>query len=713
MIRKILTLLIVSSIATTCLFAQESEEDLSLLSNGKLKREGKKAMYNQDFHAAIRYFEEFSRHKEDDNIMFLLAENYRYVRNYPFAQYWYDRAYKTNPEENPMALFYYAHMQLVNKQYEEAAKYFGDFSKVYRDYPDSRELRRIAKNYIDFCEVAVDSMNNPVKVRVNQFNSTINSDANELSPLFLTSQSFIYGSMPIDTIAKDPNNDTIPSPDFYAASLSGGTWQGLGEYALQETDDPLQKAQNGAFSPDFQRLYFVKCEKEKSFLGLFGTTEACKLYQSKKIYGVWQKAEPLPEIINMKGANIYSVTVGTESRKNDEVVYFISDRPDPRARGGLDIWYTIYQSKKEEWRIPKNAGNRVNSPGDERTPYYDEKSRTLYYSSNGHGGFGNFDIYSSIGELGRWTPAENMGYPINSPYDDYHFSLSNDAKHGVFTSNRPGSTSQLHEGCCDDLYAIDFENIIEIPITGRVFEIEDDELQRLLKEGFKGEALQPEEDSIDVHFIEGSTVSLFVGNTNEKVFIASTETNDNGEYSFNVMPDKDYVLQFEHVKTGSAMIPFSTNGITEPDTLKMDDYGINYITKDPLIIKNIYYEYGKYKLTKEHKNTIDAAILKLLEEAPEIVVEISSHTDSHGSADFNYKLSQKRADEIIKYLVSKGIEEKRLQAKGFGFDKPIAPNTNPDGSDNPEGRQLNRRTEFKVVGAMENIIDYSDEAYED
>ncbi|MFO7869750.1 MAG: OmpA family protein [Bacteroidales bacterium] len=710
MIRKVLILFIIT-LTTTGLFAQEPEEDLSLLSNGKLKREGKAAMEEQNYHTAIRYFEEYCRHKEDYKIMYLLAENYRFVRNYPFAQYWYDRAYKTNPEKNAKALFYYAEMLLVNKEYEEAAQFYSEFRKIYRDYDDSRNFRRKAKNNAEFCEIATDSINNTLDIRINQLNSSINTNANESAPLFLTSKSFLYGSLEIDT-TPDPNIDSIPVPKYYAASYSEqSSWKGMGEYALQESEDPLRHSQNGAFSPDFQRFYFVKCEKEKGFLNLFGSKETCKLYQSKKIYGVWQDPEPLPDIVNVKNANIYSVTVGTESRRNDEVLYYVTDRKDGRVKGGLDIWYTIYQSKKEEWREPKNGGNRINSPGDERTPFYDEKNRTLYFSSNGHGGFGNLDMYTSIGELGRWTPAENMGYPISTPYDDYHFAISDDGKKAVLASNRPGGNFPLHASCCDDLYAIDFENIIEIPIAGRVFEIEDEELQQLLKEGFKGEALQPDEDSLDVHFIENSTVSLFVGNTNEKIFIASTETNEDGEYFFNVDPDKEYVLQFEHVKTGSAMIPFSTQGITKPDTLQMDDYGINYITKDPLIIKNIYYDYGKYKLTDDHKETIDGAILKLLREAPEIVVEISSHTDNHGSAKFNYKLSQKRASEIVDYLVSKGIDESRLEAKGFGFDKPIAPNVNPDGSDNPEGRQLNRRTEFRVVGALENIIDYTD--YED
>lgn len=709
MIRKILIPFIFILTSSIISFAQVSQEDLSLLSNGKLKKLGTKAMYSANYHSAIQYFEELCRHKEDAKIMFLLAENYRIVRNYPFAQYWYDRAYKMDPERNAKALYYFAQMLQINQQYAEAGQQFAAFRKEYKDYPDSREFGRLAKNHMDGCDSAAALINNPKKVRVNLLNSTVNTADNEFSPMFLTPSTMLYASLPFDTTYRDPKTDSITIPTYFAASKTTHSWQGMGEYTLQEQNNPLEYAQNGAFSPDFQRFYFVKCEKES---GLFKKgLETCKLYLSKKIYGVWQAAEVLPENVNIKNASIFSVTVGNESRRNDEVLYYVTDRPG--GRGGLDIWYTIYDAKKEIWTEPKNGGGRINSPGDEMTPYFDVTSRTLYYSSNGFAGFGGYDIYYSIGELGRWTPAENMGYPINSSYDDYHFSISDDGKLGLLASNRPGSASSAYPSCCDDLYAVDFENIIEIPVAGRVFEIEDKELQKLLREGFSGDAIKGSQDSIDVHFIEGSTVSLFVGNTNEKVFIATTETDENGNYFFNVSADREYVLQFEHVRTGSAMIPFSTKGITEPDTIKIDDYGVNYITKDPLIIKNIYYDYGKYKLTPQHREIIDKAILKLLKEAPEIIVEISSHTDNHGSADFNQKLSQKRADEIINYLVKNGIEKTRLEGKGFGFEKPIAPNTHPDGSDNPDGRQLNRRTEFRVVGSLEHVIDYSSDEPDD
>ena len=123
----------------------------------------------------------------------------------------------------------------------------------------------------------------------------------------------------------------------------------------------------------------------------------------------------------------------------------------------------------------------------------------------------------------------------------------------------------------------------------------------------------------------------------------------------------------------------------------------------PIIVKNIYYEYDKFTLLDSSKTVIDTTMLKLLIENPDIKIEIGSHTDSRGSDPYNQRLSQQRAQSVVDYLVAKGIPRKRLVAKGYGEIQPIAPNNNKDGSDNPEGRQMNRRTEFRIVGKIEGV----------
>jgi OOP family OmpA-OmpF porin len=126
------------------------------------------------------------------------------------------------------------------------------------------------------------------------------------------------------------------------------------------------------------------------------------------------------------------------------------------------------------------------------------------------------------------------------------------------------------------------------------------------------------------------------------------------------------------------------------------------------VVKNIHFDFNKATLTADAKTSLDTSIFKLMNENPEIIIEIGAHTDSKGDDKYNMNLSQKRAESVVNHLASKGIAAKRIIAKGYGETKPIAPNQNPDGSDNPEGRDKNRRTEFKVIGKIDVDIIYED-----
>ena len=144
---------------------------------------------------------------------------------------------------------------------------------------------------------------------------------------------------------------------------------------------------------------------------------------------------------------------------------------------------------------------------------------------------------------------------------------------------------------------------------------------------------------------------------------------------------------------------FTTSDMNKSDTI-FQPIGLHQLSKNPIVIPNIYYEFDKADLTKDSKFTLDTTIYQLLLENPNIIVEIGSHTDSKGSDDYNIKLSQKRAESVVNYLIAHKIEARRLRAKGYGETKPIAQNENADGSDNPDGRQKNRRTEFRIIGEV-------------
>ncbi len=686
--------------------------DLSALSTGKLKKLGSVAFYNGDYYMAAQYLEAYCKEKEDYKMMFTLAESYRLSRNYRSAEYWYDKAYKANPQKNTKALYYYATMIKTSERYAEAKGHFKSFKKEYSGAKDFSTYSALVKQQLVACDSAPSYIANPLNMGVGPLDNSTNTEQMEFMPIFLNNTSFAYANMAVDSVGANASLDSVVSPKFFEATFANNRWMTKDDWNLNVQETPNLNASHGAFSPDMQRFYFVRCEKgKKKFLSAKRKPDVCKIYMTKNTFGTWQAPEALPDIINQKNTSNIQVAVGNESKKNDEVLYFVSDREG--GRGGYDIWYSVFMSKKNEWRAPKNCGNKINSAGDEYSPYYDAVTRQMYFASDGWPGLGEFDIFKSSGELGKWTPAENMGYPINTPYDDYYFAVSPNGKKAFFATNRVGTTTGGQETCCDDIYLVDYEDVkFDIPVTGRVYELVDSKLENMISKNFEAtvddteiELTDEYLDSVKVDtrekkYLAGSRVALYIGNSNEKVFIASTETDSAGRYFFTVEPNHQYILQFENVRSGSAYIPFSTRGITDPDTLHLKDYGINSITKDALVIKNIYYEYGKFRLKKEQKDVLDESVVSLMKEAPEIVVELGSHTDDRGGEAFNLKLSQKRADEIVTYVIKRGIDKSRIIGKGYGFTVPVAPNKFDDGTDNPDGRAMNRRTEFKVIGTV-------------
>ena len=706
-----------------------AQVDLSSYSSGKLKKMGEKAVNCGDYYSAARYYEAYCKEKEDYKAMFQLAECYRYTRNYAAAELWYDKAYKANPQKNVKALYYYATMLKTSERYAEAKGHFKSFKKEYAGAKDFSVYSALVKQQLIACDSAPSYIANPLNMAVNPLDNSTNTEGMEYMPIFLDNNAFVYATEALDSLGANSGLDSLVPPKFFEATYAGNRWMTKDDWTMNVQETPNLNAMHGAFSPDMQRFYFVRCEKgKKKFLSSKYKPDLCKIYMTKNTFGTWQAPEELPEIINAKKTSNIQVAIGNESKKNDEILYFISDREG--GRGGYDIWYSIFMSKKNEWRAPKNCGNKVNSAGDEISPYYDAVTRTLYFASNGFAGMGEFDIFRSNGEMSKWTPAENMGYPINSPYDDYYFALSPNGKKAFFATNRVGTMTGGQETCCDDLYYVDYEDVkFDIPVTGRVYELVDNKLSSIVDKSFSTTSttdsvqvdLTSAEGNVndstqvaaapekEIKYLAGSRVALYIGNSNEKVFIASTETDSTGRYYFTVEPNHQYILQFENVRSGSAFIPFSTRGITEPDTLHLKDYGINSLTKESLVVKTIYYEYGKFRLKKEQKDILDESVVSLMREAPEIVVELSSHTDDHGGEAFNMKLSQKRADEIVNYVIKQGIEKERIIGKGYGYSVPVAPNKFDDGTDNPDGRAMNRRTEFKVIGTVSEYDNFIDE----
>jgi outer membrane protein OmpA-like peptidoglycan-associated protein len=279
--------------------------------------------------------------------------------------------------------------------------------------------------------------------------------------------------------------------------------------------------------------------------------------------------------------------------------------------------------------------------------------------------------------------------------------VQNKGDEGFVSSNREGSIALKHQYCCFDLY--EHKKTIHLAIDLLVYK---SETKHIIKNVFD----HNKEEYASKTIIDSTDVKLYLVSDSiggDDILIKEIPVDKSGKLLLKLDQGEKYRFIVSRPGYFANGFEFSTKNMTKSDTI-FQPVGLHNLSKQPIIIPNIYYEFDKANLTSESTITIDTTIYKILLENPDIIVEIGSHTDARGSDQYNITLSQKRAESVVNYLISKKIEPRRLRAKGYGETKFIAPNEKPDGSDDPDGRQKNRRTEFRIVG---EITKYSEIIY--
>jgi outer membrane protein OmpA-like peptidoglycan-associated protein/tetratricopeptide (TPR) repeat protein len=660
------------------------------LSTFQLKRYARSAVNNGDIHTAIVFYEKYREYKSRDNkVNYALAELHREARNYIQAMDLYEEVVRTESKTYPLAQFYYAQMLKTTGNYDKAIEQFEEFRRNYKGGKDSKTYGRLARSEIAGCDSAKLILQNPKNITISTMNKTVNGPHIEFSPIPVNNSSFIYGSLRVDSLIyfTPQNIDSVkPVRQFYRARKEGMDW--IGGELLEDFNIPGVETGNGIFSRDGKRFYFTRCETD------WQGNIICAIYRSSWKEGKWTDAVKLPPLINDPNFTTTQPALGRTAKSDREVIYYVSNNPD--GRGGLDLWYTVWNEEKDQYSTPRNLGSRINTAGDEMTPFYNISKRTLYYSSTGLAGIGGLDVFKVFGERRKWETVGNIGSPVNSSYDDLYFTVSQTGEDGFFVSNRPDSINNIT--CCDDIFYYRWNDFIRITVTGVIYPFESDRFGR--KRDLSGFDFMNPDASIKP--LDQAKVALYQQNkdTKEFVFLDRYSTGPNGRFYFTLEPDQDYEFKMEGFQYFDSKNYLSTQFFNFSDTIEMPPTWVNVYSEKPIVLENIYYEFNSAELSRASKNVLDTTLLVLLKEAPEFIIEIGAHTDSIGDFKYNMKLSQDRAANVVNYLVSKGIPAIRLVPKGYGSQNPVAPNFNPDGSDNVAGREKNRRTEFRIVGTI-------------
>lgn len=655
-------------IISSLLFGQGIKE----MKTWQLQNVYKNASIAKDYYTAIDALEELDHRKllnKDQKID--LALTYLKARDADKALEWFEYLKSAHPKD-PKIYFYYGESLRAKGMSGTAKEYFERF---YRDFPKNskayKEYNSRIKASINSCDFAL-SVDNNKNINIYRLPPDINNPHNETSPFYISDDSLLYASIKTNNYSFE-NKEEVPRKELFLASKTNDTTFNFSSLLHQFEEEGFD-FDNPHYVASQNKLYFNKCRYR-------GNKNLCRLYYTD--LGNKDSVVFYPSQLETVVAAPYSIKqIAVFEKNNETYLMFASDMPG--GQGGLDIWYT---SSKKPGKVI-NLGKKINTNGNEETPWYDLVKSRLFFSSDTHLGMGGMDIFSSDGFGKKWTEPENLEQPFNTTYDDTYYSHryeEDSLAFGFLTSNRPGGISVKSETCCDDIFYFKVNRLEESTLEGTV------DFESFVSGKFGGGPAQ---------------VRLFRILGNDEVLIEEKETDVDGKYSFTVEIGKKYSIMSSR---NGFLSKKSVNFIKNRNTV-VENFTLLELSKDPIVIKNIYYPFDQAYLTDQSKTVIDTTIYPILLDNPAIIVEISSHTDWLGSDKYNQRLSQSRAESVVKYLIDNGIDKDRVVAKGYGESSPLEPNAFPDGKDNPEGRQKNRRTEFKIIGVLPQ---YEDVIYEE
>lgn len=583
-----------------------------------------------------------------EQAMYRLAECYRLL-NYPSkAEPQYKEVMAANKTQFPLAQYHYAAQLRALGKYTEAEQNFTTFLAGYTTNDEyKKNAERELKN-LQFIQAQL--IKKDLKYyTINKAGAELNATGASYAPAWLNSNTLLFTSTrPLDTTLKTK----VYTNRIFQAAYDGGAISNVAIAGM-----PQEKGvQQGVVSvtPDGNTMFLTQW-------GISGDKKTSALYASSKTAGGWSEPAKLGEPINAAGANTQQPFVTADGK----YLLFSSNRTG--GQGGYDLWYATLENGTPG--TPVNMGSVVNSSYDEQAPSYHEASKSLVFSSNGRIGMGGYDFFQSKGVVGSsWAEPVNMGYPVNSVKDDIYLISRGPAKNML---EDVMLSSDRDAACCLELFALKKVRPLR-QISGRVVSCD---------------PAKP---------LTGATVTVVDPANNKTVYTRSVGAD--GTYSFTLEDHQPLKVQADATGFISNSAAMGTPADMEEEMMKYPDLCL--LPEAPkvdekFVIENVYYDFNKADLKPESYPALDE-IVRMLNTYPNMSIELGAHTDSKGSDTYNMKLSEARAQSVVKYLAEKGIAAERLVAKGYGETAPVEPNE-VDGKDNPAGREKNRRTEFKVL----------------
>lgn len=622
-------------------------------------------------YAALEYYEDYYSDTKDKAINVKIAMLNFELRDYQQAERQLGRlVLRDRRHEYNELKYWYAMALKYNGKYADAEDMFNQYLT---DGQDSLLLVS-TKREIAGCKLGRKAKQ-PENLLVDNIGKKANSPQTEASPSYSGGELY-YTSLAAKQVITLDGKEGDWYAKVYTSAKSGDSKEFGAPTALGTQINREDWHQgNVSVTPDGMTMYFTRVQMENNFVS------ESKIYYAMKGADGWGAAK---EVTGVNGDYIAKHPCEGELF-GEKVLFFVANLPG--GQGGYDLYYSPKKSDGV-FGLPVNLGAVVNSSGDEASPFYQDGK--LYFSSNGHPNIGGMDVFESQWNGSVWSTPVMLPLGINSSVDDQYYTRSPDGMSGFLVSNRPGPNNLKSKTCCDDIYFWEIERI-KVELTATTY--------RFKK---KNEKTNPP--------LPGCTVQVVdVSEANPLNIDSKTNMSENN-FDFTLLPDKSYLVIAEQDGYVSDTLKFNTTGVRK--TVKIDKkltlrtvrpkIIIDTIrTNEPIRLNNIYYDFDDDKILPDAEKDLQT-LVDLMNQYPDMKIELSSHTDSRGNDDYNEKLSQRRAESAKRWMVAHGIATDRIVPKGYGEKQILNKCTNGVECTEEEHR-YNRRTEFKIISGPTSI----------
>ena len=659
-------------------------------------KEGDKYFYGlpfADYKNALTNYEEAYKINPNNSVLnFKLGICYLNTNFRTLSLNYFSKAYKLDKTVSSDIKYYLGQSHQLNSDWDDAIKFYKQYLTEGRGNKNaSVDLVNATDKRLKECESGRTLEKKPIRVFIDNLGNNINTEYPEYSMIMNADGSEIYFTSRRNT-STGGSFDELNSgyfEDIYFAQKDGKSWS-----SAQNVGAPINTKGHDAtvaLSPDGQKMLVYIDDKGDG-----------NIYESIRTGDAWSKPKKMDKII----CSPYHESSAWYSNDGKRL-YFISNRPkngsnkaEPEDR---DIYYVTWNAENEKWdnlvRLPDN----INSPYDEDGIFVHPDGKTLYFSSKGHNSIGGYDIfYTVLDENGGFSDPVNIGIPVNTPDDDVFFTMTASGRFGYMTSFRKDGFGEK------DLYKITFLgepkqpllNSEEMLLAGLDIIKQEKTIAPIIKND-RGElallkgTIYDDKTKLPLY----AKIELYDNETGE--LLAEFESDKvNGRYMLTLPAGKNYGIA---VKVDGYLFHSENFDIPKGSDYaeyKKDVYMKKIEVGESIVLKNIFFDLSKYSLRPESKSELER-LIKLMNDNPNLKIELSGHTDSRGSVQLNKELSLNRAKTVVDYLVNAGISRDRLVSAGYASERPIVTDAQiaamKTTKEKEAGHQENRRTEFKIL----------------